>query len=750
MATKRIIAYFMHEAERDQARPLLQNAEETDSFLMGDIDEHSIAAVKNAGLIVEEMAAVPGLRSPQSLEAVHGAMKTKLLSSRSSTPMSGAAVSMSADTATDAGFYLVQLRGPLVESWRIRLQRMGIELAERYPNRVYKARLTPQQVQQLSNERDIVEGLREFDASDTGPDIVSSSAANRTTGVAMLSFDVRLHREEDAPAVLRWLEERHVPIAGTSRRKIRVYLLRNSPLIEDIPALREVQAFAEYVPPKLSNDRARGLMGIDLPNPGAALGLDGAGEIVGVADTGIDQTHPDFANRFAGIVALGRPNDPSDPNGHGTHVAGSIAGDGSASGGQVRGAAPAAQIFFQSIMDADGRLGGLPVDLNDLFDEAYQNGARIHNNSWGAATQSMYTINSTEVDEFVATHRDMLILIAAGNEGTSAAPQNSAAGFVDWLSLGSPASCKNALTVGASRSDRTTGGISTLTWGQVWPQDFPNPPIADQLVSGDPECLAAFSSRGPCDDRRIKPDLVAPGTDILSTKSSVAPLANFWGPFPGNPKYAFMGGTSMATPLVAGCAALVRQYFVQQRQHKPSAALLKAALINGTRRLTGVDAIAARDGDPNYHQGHGCVDMLRTVPNPSRPNFRLEFIDNWQNAADQFATTGERRRYQLNVPPGVTTLNITLAYTDLPARALQNNLSLFLQQLPSGQKWMGNMSLPDSLNIPDPDNNVERIRILNPPAGNYLIQITATNILRGPQDFALVVAGEEIGQLIKV
>jgi hypothetical protein len=142
--------------------------------------------------------------------------------------------------------------------------------------------------------------------------------------------------------------------------------------------------------------------------------------------------------------------------------------------------------------------------------------------------------------------------------------------------------------------------------------------------------------------------------------------------------------------------------------------------------------------------------MLCTVPNPSNPNFRLEYIDNWQNAADQFLTTGQRHRYQFNVPPGVTTLNITLAYTDLPARALQNNLNLFLQELPNGQKWMGNTALPDSLNIPDTDNNVERIRIVNPAAGNYLIQVTATNILRGPQDLALVVTGEGIGPLALV
>jgi iron(III) transport system substrate-binding protein len=74
-------------------------------------------------------------------------------------------------------------------------------------------------------------------------------------------------------------------------------------------------------------------------------------------------------------------------------------------------------------------------------------------------------------------------------------------------------------------------------------------------VSGDPKAMAAFSSRGPCDDRRIKPDVVAPGTDIVSTRSATAPLSHFWGPHQ-NAKYAYMGGTSMAAPLVAGFKAL--------------------------------------------------------------------------------------------------------------------------------------------------------------------------------------------------
>src|SRR5688500_8499473 len=100
MATKRVIAYFMHEAEREFARPSIQNAEVTDSFLMGDIDENLIPNIQNAGLVVEEVTPGPGLQSLPTFEAVHDASKTRLLSDRGIAPTFGGAVSFSADAAT--------------------------------------------------------------------------------------------------------------------------------------------------------------------------------------------------------------------------------------------------------------------------------------------------------------------------------------------------------------------------------------------------------------------------------------------------------------------------------------------------------------------------------------------------------------------------------------------------------------------------------------------------------------------------
>ena len=120
----------------------------------------------------------------------------------------------------------------------------------------------------------------------------------------------------------------------------------------------------------------------------------------------------------------------------------------------------------------------------------------------------------------------------------------------------------------------------------------------------------------------------------------------------------------------------------------------------------------------------------------------LHFVDDWQPGAG-FTASGQRRRYHLTLGAGCPSLRICLAYTDHPARALQNNLNLTVQ-LPDASKVMGNAQLPNSLRIPDPDNNVEIVRIDNAVAGTYLIQVSASNLLKAPQDFALVATGENV------
>jgi hypothetical protein len=210
-----------------------------------------------------------------------------------------------------------------------------------------------------------------------------------------------------------------------------------------------------------------------------------------------------------------------------------------------------------------------------------------------------------------------------------------------------------------------------------------------------------------------------------------------------------MGGTSMSAPLVAGCAALVRQYYLDELGHSPSAALLKATLINSTNWLPGDDAIADHGHLPNFHQGFGALNMTKAIPNRGAPAMKLVFHDPWQEAQEHFVRSGQAHKFNFRVSGGEE-LRVCMAWTDLPGRGLQNNLNLFLEHTPTRKKWVGNDKLPLAITQPDPDNNVEVIRIEDPPPGEYRVQVTAANLLRTGQDYALVIMGGIDSHLVKV
>ncbi len=136
--------------------------------------------------------------------------------------------------------------------------------------------------------------------------------------------------------------------------------------------------------------------------------------------------------------------------------------------------------------------------------------------------------------------------------------------------------------------------------------------------------------------------------------------------------------------------------------------------------------------------------MSNTVPNPLTPKLKLVFADTWKNASLKLTQTGQRVRYTVKVGNGLP-LRLCLAWTDPAARGLQNSLLLLVDNT-SGKKWVGNSQAATLLNIAgaprDPNNNVQIVRIENPPPGDYTIAIVSSMLLLPPQSFALVVTGD--------
>lgn len=459
-------------------------------------------------------------------------------------------------------------------------------------------------------------------------------------------------------------------------------------------------------------------------------GYTGEGQIVTMADTGLDSgdvnnIHPDLTNVSHGY-AVGLFSDSwKDPQGHGTHVAGSVVSTGSSSDGLLAGGAHGAGMIAQGMWSPIMNNLMVPPQLSDLFEPAYNDGSRIHTNSWGSPRNlGVYDNMSAQVDDYMWKNQDFLILFAAGNSGVDL----DANGVIDEGSVSSPGTAKNALTVGASENEVFEGGIQRPV-GKLRKENWPASPIAEDMLSNDRNGIAAFSSRGPTRDGRIKPEVVAPGTNILSTRSSVKDASVLWGAY--NDNYVYAGGTSMATPLTAGAAAVVRQYTVDQLKSEPSAALIKAMLMHSA-----VDLFPGQFGfgdtqelpteRPNVHEGYGRVNVGAATSLFQQETSKI--IDHKGISEDEeFSVTVE--------VANDGKLTATLVWTDAPAntsasKTLVNDLDLELRQ---------NGELIASLG--DRVNNNEIIE-QDLTAGRYEVVVKAHRIIDGNdgrQSFALVV-----------
>ncbi len=706
----------------------------------------------------------------------------------------GTASAAPANSAGGHGYYVVQFSGPILAEWRAALEASGVEILAYLPDFAYKVRMNPAQADQ-AGALDGVTGVTPFQAS-------QKLSRNLLKDGATHLYRVRVEHGADAGLATAAIVQSGAQVLGRDGQILLV--AADGAQVDALAQVLDVAWVENFLFREKHNEYGAGvIMGANAAN---ANGYDGSTQIAAVADTGLGDgtaagAHPDIpASRIVAIYNWSAPDSfpcydviPDGPvdvdSGHGTHVSVSVLGDGGASG-EGKGTAPAARLVFQATeeyLDTYGAcsgspdgyyLIGIPNDIKQLFQQAYNAGARIHSNSWGSAVAGDYTLDSANADSFIWTNKDMVITFSAGNEGTDA----NADGVVDNDSTGSPATAKNVITVGASENDRqgdyqcdtgltytshdayqtgqtcsSMGGnqVNFLgTWGQRYPADFPAEPLASDVTAGNQEQMASWSSRGPTDDSRIKPDVVAPGTWILSGYSGlyqegygdpVNPQNSLyqwdgWG-MPRNVAYKGMGGTSMSNPLTAGAATVVKDYYQKANGINASAALVKATIINSAVDMLDENNDGADDNDypiPNNHEGWGRVNVANATDGGHK------FVD---NTSAGLSTNGTKT-YQASVNGGAP-LKVTVVWSDYPSTEsasinLVNDLDVTVRGPGGTPVYLGNVfsgGWSATGGSADRRNNVENVYVQSAGVGTWTIEVKGFNVPNGPQSFALVVDG---------
>ncbi len=613
--------------------------------------------------------------------------------------------SLMAQTDED-GYKLVKTIGPIKPEWKDSLQDKG-EIIEYIPDNTYLMDLETD----VSGE-DFVQWTGDYKPNyKISPDL---EEAEDTT-----PLNVIIHEE---PNELIPKLNQYGQILGFSEDRVEMTV--DASVISEIAEIDGVGWIEEMTPMELLNAEAQWT--VQTGNSGDRSiwndhGLTGEGQVVGISDTGIDYDHAAFRDpegdsigsnhrKIVNYVAYANDND-NDESGHGTHTAGSIAGNDEPFGSNMNdGQAKNAKLSFFDIGDSSDSLD-IPSNYADIFQPAYDDGARIHSNSWGASDSS-YTSGAKQVDEFMWNNKDMLIFYANGNSGPSS------------NTIGAPATAKNIVSVGASGDGNQNPGMNDI---------------------------ADFSSRGPTDDGRIKPTIVAPGSgDAVTSRQGIESADSDGDLSTNNNGYISMPGTSMACPTAAGATTLVRQYFVdgyypEGTISNPSAALIKSVMVNGAVEISGSGAYENSNSYPNNDQGWGRVNLENSLEF-NGDNRNLKVYDETSGIS-----TGTTESYTVTVEDTSEPLEVTMAYTDYPGstsadKALVNDLNLKVTA-PDGSEYKGNVfsgtNPGESTTGGDYDalNPLENVLRLNPQSGQYTIEVIGENIPNGPQPFALSVTG---------
>ena len=536
---------------------------------------------------------------------------------------------------------------------------------------------------------------------------------------------------EERAEALRWAVARQLPVAVRQRNGRRVLLV-------GVDDGRRPRYLASW-----NGTAARVTQTLAL-HPGQELGLalTGAGMEIGLWDEGTPRT--DHQELVARVVL----RDPAVEDNHATHVAGTLAGAGVLA--NARGMAYEAGIRAYdwendtSEMTTEGERGLLLSNHSyGLIAGWYYGDLEDTGDAWywlGDPDVSMsedylfgwYDVDAAQFDRVANAEPYLLPVVAAGNDRSDFGPHEGTYRALnergDWQSF-DVASTPRSSDGGVHGYDTIAGaGVAknVLTVGAV------------ELVTPFEVGVSAFSSFGPTDDGRVKPDLVGYGNQVYSALAT------------GTDAYGFASGTSMSTPNVAGSLTLLQQLIHDETGRYARAAALKGLAIHTARDV-------GRDG-PDYQYGWGLLDAEQAARHIlDLPKNELHLVE---------ATLLEGATYTQSATVEVSgPVWATLSWTDptssrLPVRGaeslddpdphLRNDLDIRLRHEESGTVYLPytlNRLTPDAIAVPG-DNTVdpvEQVFIPNAPAGRYSVLVTHKGALDGgaPQPFALLVSGAQ-------
>ncbi|MGH7951755.1 MAG: S8 family serine peptidase, partial [Limisphaerales bacterium] len=457
----------------------------------------------------------------------------------------------------DPGEYIVQANGVINNAFRAMLAAAGGRIISYIPNDAFLAQLSPASAKVVANNPMTAAVIPYEPYYKMPPSFLTALSQNPDQPLAVSEMQVAAFpgAADEARAAL---ENLGAKIIGQESSPFGdVFTIQNVSDVTALARLRVVQLIEPFHTRVVANDLARVTLGISTNTTTAAnyMGLTGKNVIVEVNDTGIDANHPDLttARIFGDTV-----ESLVDTNGHGTHVAGIIASSGinskkppgptdvganargSVSGADFRGKAPAADLY--SIV----ALGGTNfVSDRYLQESAAKTNALISNNSWILGGDNAYDLTAASYDAAVRDalpgvtgSQPVLFVFAAGDDGNG----NDDGGGGDPDTVLSPATAKNVITVGALEQLRNITNIVTdanSNSSAVW-----------QPMTDSADQVAGYSSRGNVGVGtegtfgRFKPDVVAPGSFVVSTRSGQWDTNAYYNPT----NYSVESASDVVTP----------------------------------------------------------------------------------------------------------------------------------------------------------------------------------------------------------